>query len=104
MRILLRIAWRNLRKQKIKTLIVGIIMVVGIVVLVVGNSLMDSATAGIERSYTRNYTGHLIITGKHPGASHYSIPRPHRNGAVRTAHSRLPRGSGVCSFAALCGR
>ncbi|MGI6640344.1 MAG: ABC transporter permease [Limnochordia bacterium] len=67
MRILLRIAWRNLRKQKIKTLIVGIIMVVGIVVLVVGNSLMDSATAGIERSYTRNYTGHLIITGKHPG-------------------------------------
>ena len=42
-------------------------MVVGIVVLVVGNSLMDSATAGIEKSYTRNYTGHLMITGSHNG-------------------------------------
>lgn len=67
MSILLRIAWRNLRTQKTKTVIVGIIMVVGIVVLVVGNSLMDSATAGIERSYTQNYTGHLMITGKHTG-------------------------------------
>lgn len=67
MSILLRIAWRNLRKQRTKTLIVGLIMVVGIVVLVVGNSLMDSATAGIEKSYTRNYTGHLMITGSHNG-------------------------------------
>lgn len=67
MSILLRIAWRNLRKQRTKTLIVGLIMVVGIVVLVVGNSLMDSAAAGIEKSYTRNYTGHLMITGSHTG-------------------------------------
>jgi len=67
MKILLRIAWRNLRKQRTKTLIVGVIMVVGIVVLVVGNSLMDSATRGVERSYTKNYTGHLIISGKHNG-------------------------------------
>ena len=67
MKILLRIAWRNLRTQKVKTTIIGLIMVVGIVVLVVGNSLMDSATAGIERSYTQNYTGHLIVTGRHHG-------------------------------------
>ena len=57
----------NLRTQKVKTTIIGLIMVVGIVVLVVGNSLMDSATAGIERSYTQNYTGHLIVTGRHHG-------------------------------------
>lgn len=67
MKILFRIAWRNLRTQKIKTTIVGLIMVVGIIVLVIGNSLMDSATAGIERSYTRNYTGHLMISGRHQG-------------------------------------
>lgn len=67
MRILLTIAWRNIREHKVKTTIIGLIMVVGIMVLVVGNSLMDTATAGIERYYTKNYTGHLMITGAHRG-------------------------------------
>ncbi|NLJ81178.1 MAG: ABC transporter permease [Firmicutes bacterium] len=67
MRILLTIAWRNIRENKVKTTIIGLIMVIGIMVLVVGNSLMDTATAGIERYYTKNYTGHLMITGSTRG-------------------------------------
>lgn len=67
MRILLTIAWRNIREHKVKTAIIGLIMVIGIMVLVVGNSLMDTATAGIERYYTKNYTGHLMITGSTRG-------------------------------------
>ena len=67
LRILLTIAWRNIRQHKVKTAIIGLIMVIGIMVLVVGNSLMDTATAGIERYYTKNYTGHLIITGQTRG-------------------------------------
>ena len=68
MRILLTIAWRNIREHKVKTAIIGLIMIIGIMVLVVGNSFMDSAAAGIERYYIQNYTGHFMITGK-PGAS-----------------------------------
>lgn len=67
MRILLTIAWRNIREHKVKTTIIGLIMVIGIMVLVVGNSLMDTATAGIERYYTKNYTGHLMVTGSTQG-------------------------------------
>jgi len=67
MRILLTIAWRNVRQHKVKTTIIGLIMAIGIMVLVVGNSFMDTAAKGIERYYIKNYTGHLMITGKTKG-------------------------------------
>ncbi len=67
MKILLKIALRNIREHKVKTTIIGLIMVIGIMVLVVGNSFMDSAAAGIERYYIQNYTGHLMVTGQTRG-------------------------------------
>ncbi|HBG00005.1 MAG TPA: hypothetical protein DDW87_00320 [Firmicutes bacterium] len=67
MKIILTIAWRNIREHKVKTTIIGVIMVIGIMVLVVGNSFMDSAASGIEHYYIKNYTGHLMITGQSKG-------------------------------------
>lgn len=67
MSITWKIAVRNLREHNIKTLIIGTIVTIGIAVLVIGNSLMDAATRGIERAYIRNYTGHVVITGMHRG-------------------------------------
>ena len=62
MRVLIKIAFRNLREHKVKTLIIGIIITMGISILIVGNSMMDTATAGIKRAYWSNYTGHIIIS------------------------------------------
>lgn len=99
MRIVLTIAWRNIRQHKVKTAIIGLIMVIGIMVLVVGNSLMDTATAGIERYYTKNYTGHLMVTGSTKGkltlfgfqdmtAMEQTVPRiPEYAEIVEFAHS-----------------
>ncbi|MFY9525442.1 MAG: FtsX-like permease family protein [Limnochordia bacterium] len=67
MGVLFKIAWRNIREHKAKTAIISLIMIIGIMVLVIGNSLMDTATKGIERYYTKNYTGHLMITGRTKG-------------------------------------
>ncbi|MEW5816548.1 MAG: FtsX-like permease family protein [Spirochaetota bacterium] len=64
MPVLIRIAFRNLLEHKSKTLIIGIIITIGIAVLVVGNSLMDTAALGIQRSFIDNYTGHVMISGK----------------------------------------
>ena len=61
--VILKIAFRNLKEHKSKTLIVGSIIAVGIMVLVIGNSMMDTATSGIRKAYWDNYTGHIIITG-----------------------------------------
>ena len=63
MSVVWRIAFRNLQEHRAKSLIVGTIILIGTFVLVVGNSLMDSAAAGIRRSFIDNFTGHLVLTG-----------------------------------------
>ena len=67
MSVVAKIAFRNIRRHKTKTLIIGILITIGITVLVVGNSLMDTASRGIERTYIESYTGHVVITGRHDG-------------------------------------
>ena len=63
MSVVWRIALRNLQEHRAKSLIVGTIILIGTFVLVVGNSLMDSAAAGIRRSFIDNFTGHLVLAG-----------------------------------------
>lgn len=62
--ILLRIALRNLREHRSKTLIIGVLISLGITILISGNSLIDTASRGIRRTFIDNYTGDLIITGE----------------------------------------
>jgi putative ABC transport system permease protein len=59
--ILLKIAFRNLREHKIKTLIIGTLIALGIAFLVIGNSVIESVTRGMQTSFSRNFTGDLII-------------------------------------------
>jgi putative ABC transport system permease protein len=67
MPILFRIALRNLIEHRGKTLIIGILIALGVVVLIVGNSLMDTARAGISRAFVDNYTGDIMISGTAEG-------------------------------------
>jgi putative ABC transport system permease protein len=63
MSVIFRIALRNLREHKSKTLIVGTIIAVGIMVMTIGTSLIDTATLGIEKNFIENYTGNILIGG-----------------------------------------
>ena len=63
MRVLFRIAVRNLLEHKEKTFIIGTIIAIGIIVLIVGNALMDTAALGIRRGFIDNYTGDIMISG-----------------------------------------
>ncbi len=63
MGVILRIALRNLREHRSKSLIIGIIMAVGVMILVIGNTLINTIQTGIERSFIDNYTGNIMITG-----------------------------------------
>lgn len=67
MTVLLRIALRNLIEHKSKSLIIGIIIAIGVIIIIVGNSLMDTATLGIQRMFIDNYTGDIMISGKADG-------------------------------------
>jgi putative ABC transport system permease protein len=61
MGVLWKIAYRNLREHKTKTLIIGSIVAVGMMVLVAGNSLLDAVEEGIKNNYTENFTGDIMI-------------------------------------------
>ena len=61
--VLFRISSRNLLEHRAKTIILGILISLGVLVLIVGNSIMDTATLGIKKAFIDNYTGHVMITG-----------------------------------------
>jgi putative ABC transport system permease protein len=56
-------ALRNLVEHRAKSLIVGVLLALGMLIMVLGNSFLDASRRGIESSFTRNYTGDVIITG-----------------------------------------
>jgi len=79
MPVLLRIAIRNLMEHKAKSLIIGILIAVGMVVLIVGNAFMDTASLGIQRAFIDNYTGHVMISGVAEGkVSLFGVQSPGR--------------------------
>lgn len=61
--MIFKIAWRNLLEYRSRTLIIGIMVALGVTLLVVGNSLIESITRGMEASYRQNFTGDLIVRG-----------------------------------------
>jgi putative ABC transport system permease protein len=64
MPVLVRLALRNLVAHKAKSLIVGSIIALGVIVLVAGISFMDTAALGLRRSFIENFTGDVMISGK----------------------------------------
>jgi ABC-type lipoprotein release transport system permease subunit len=64
MLVFVKMALRNLVAHKAKSLIVGSIIAVGVIILVAGMSFMDTAAIGLRRSFIENFTGDVIISGK----------------------------------------
>lgn len=60
---ILKIALRNLTQHKVKSLIVGALITLGITLTFVGNSLFESAAQGVKRGYSENFTGDVMIQG-----------------------------------------
>jgi putative ABC transport system permease protein len=101
MPVLVKIAIRNLREHKSKTLIIGIIIALGIMIMLLGNSLMETAARGVQRSFIDNYTGHVMISAstegglslfgaQGPQTGNYEIPRIPQYERVYEHASSLP--------------
>ncbi len=63
MSAILRIAFRNLFEHRSKSLIIGILLALGSMILVVGNGFIDASRQGIRNSFIENYTGNVFISG-----------------------------------------
>jgi len=59
--VLMKIAIRNVFAHKAKTLIVGSLIFIGIFLMVLGNSFLDSTSKGIQNSYSKSVTGEIAI-------------------------------------------
>ena len=59
--ILFKIAVRNLREHKIKTLIIGSLIALSIALLVIGNSVAQTLTNSMGASFKENFTGDIIL-------------------------------------------
>ncbi len=86
--VLFKIAFRNLREHKTKTVIIGTIIAVGIMVLVIGNSMMDTAAKGIKQTFWDNYTGHIFIAGSKKGD--LTIFGPVRRDSMNSMIPKIP--------------
>ena len=64
MPVLIRIAFRNLLEHKAKSLIIGVLLALGVVILVVGNAFMDTAAQGVKDTFIGNYTGDIFVAAK----------------------------------------
>jgi putative ABC transport system permease protein len=58
-----RLAWGNLGLHRRKSFLIGMIMGMGILILFLGNSLIDTALSGLQRMFVQGYTGDLMVTG-----------------------------------------
>lgn len=59
--ILIKFAFRNIFLHKMKTLIVGSILIFGSFLAVLGNSIVDAIASGLKNSITQSVTGDLQI-------------------------------------------
>ena len=87
--VLLKIALRNLLEHKTKSLIIGMLIMLGITILVVGNSFIDTAAKGIEDNYISNYAGNIIVTSSDMKVP--SLTMPMMSGDVEAATPIIPR-------------
>jgi ABC-type lipoprotein release transport system permease subunit len=60
-RVLLRIAFRNLVASRVRTIIIGLIVLVGSLIVVVGSSMMDSIDRGMRTSIQGSLGGQLQV-------------------------------------------
>lgn len=59
-----KLALRNLKEHKSKTLIIAFFLIFGVAIVVLGNSFLESVNRGLEKDFRNNYTGDIAISVK----------------------------------------
>jgi len=63
MPVIWRIAFRNIWEHKAKSFIIGTLISLGVIIIVLGNSLIDSSESGIRKEFIETFTGDAMIHG-----------------------------------------
>ena len=66
MGVIFKLAINNLRQQKTKTIIIGLFIAIGMMIVQVGNGFIESVNNGMERDFRANYTADIIVSAPIP--------------------------------------
>ena len=66
MGVIFRMALRNLRQHKTKSLIIGIFIATGVAIVELGNGFLEAANRGMERDFRAHYSGDIMISAPVP--------------------------------------
>ncbi len=69
MREIFRLAIRNIKEHKSKSLIIAFFIIFGSAIVILGNSFMESVNRGLEKDFRNNYTGDIAISAIPPKGS-----------------------------------
>jgi ABC-type lipoprotein release transport system permease subunit len=61
MKLILKIAWRNIKRHKGKSLIIGIILFLGALLMTIGNGVISGMNEGLERNIINGFMGDIAI-------------------------------------------
>ena len=59
----IKIALGNLWEHKSKTIILGLLIMIGVAIIIVGNAFLESSKTSLQRDFVENYTGDIMIHG-----------------------------------------
>jgi putative ABC transport system permease protein len=59
--LILKIAWRNLWRHRGQSLVVGVILCLGALILTVGNGVVSGMEQGLRRTIVQAFTGDLVV-------------------------------------------
>ena len=62
MKDIIKLAIRNLKEHKSKTLIISMFILFGVAIVVMGNSFLESVNRGLEKDFRANVTGDIAIS------------------------------------------
>ncbi len=61
MELILKIAWRNILRHKGKSIIIGVILFLGSLVMTVGNGVISGMDKGLERNIVEGFMGDIVV-------------------------------------------
>ena len=59
--MLFKIAWRNLLKHNRKSLVIGLILLIGSIIMTIGNASLEGMDKGVSRAIAKEFLGDIVI-------------------------------------------
>lgn len=66
MKDIIKLAFKNLREHKSKTIILCMFLIFGIAIVIAGNSFLEAINKGLEKDFRANYTADIVVAPVNP--------------------------------------